>query len=168
MCCSLFLDCVLQALGSACVQTDGCAINLAVSPVRSLPCKASTYLCGSFTSSKRSALSAERKNPLGSHFWSDSSLLLFQKEEHRSTNRKSLFCSSSYSILKKFFRPAFAKRELGNKRHLKARDGLLTPDPVWRSPCSSLSSLWFRVVFIICLLIFFVFCFFFFLILSLS
>lgn len=44
-----FLDCVLQALGSACVQTDGCAINLAASPVQSLRCKPSAYLHGSFT-----------------------------------------------------------------------------------------------------------------------
>ena len=44
-----FLDCVLQALGRACVQTDGCATNLAVSPVQSLQCKPSAYLDETFT-----------------------------------------------------------------------------------------------------------------------
>lgn len=47
------------------------------------------------------------------------------------------------------FCPSFAKSELGNEWHLKARAGLLTPDFVWRSPCNSL---WFRAVFIIPLL----------------
>lgn len=50
------------------------------------------------------------------------------------------------------FRPSFAKSKLGNEWHLKTRNGLLTPDFVWRSPCSSL---WFRDGFIIPLLTFF-------------
>lgn len=153
-----FLDWVLQALGSACVQTDGCAINLAVSPVQFLQCKPSTYLHGSFThQGEKCTKNWKKKSPRqslliilftviilkrGTRKYKQKVLVLFVFLQ---PTRETVFCSS------------FAKSKLGNDWHLKTRSGLLTPGFVWRSSCSSL---WFRDVFIIPILTFFLFSFF--------
>lgn len=145
-----FLDCVLQALGSACVWTDGCAINLAVVPMQSLWCKPSTYLRGYF-SQCREMCTKNRKTKIPQAAFSDHTILCFYFKKKNAEVQTESPCSVHLPAddSRSSFSPSFAKNELGNEWHLKARDGLLTPDFVWRSLCNSL---WFRDVFIISIL----------------
>lgn len=145
-----FLDCVLQALGSACVWTDGCAINLAVFPTQSLQFKPSTYLHGSF-SQGRETCTKNRKTKIPQAATSDHTILCYYFKKRNTEVQTEGPCSVHLPAddSRSSFCPSFAKSELGNEWHLKARAGLLTPDFVWRSPCNPL---WFRDVFIIPLL----------------
>lgn len=148
-----FLDCVLQALGSACVQTDGCAINLAASPVQSLRCKPSAYLHGSFTrQGEKCTKKRKKKSPRQSLLIILFTVIILKRGTQKYKQKVLVLFIFLQPTQETVFRPSFAKSKLGNEWHLKTRNGLLTPDFVWRSPCSSL---WFRDGFIIPLLTFF-------------
>lgn len=144
-----FLDCLLQALGSLVCELMGVQSLWLFSPCS--PFGANPPLICMDPSVGRAMCTKNRKTKIPQADTSDHTMLCYYFKKRNAEVQTESPCSVHLPAddTRSSFCPSFAKSELGNEWHLKARAGLLTPDFVWRSPWNTL---WFRDVFIIPLL----------------